>query len=398
MSDYNQENKNPNHKRINNNKNIQIIGNSRSSEEEKDYNSYSNTRIININQSSNETGTNNDETENRDESNNEENEDNSEETELEREAAILLNKQYEQIKKLKEELCIKNNEINNLNQIIGQMNCKMQEIQVNNENDNNQLFNNLKNQIDVLNEEKRQLNIDINNKEQLIFELKSDLNTLSKKFNDLNQNLHCLSDNENNEKINQLISLTKKYSNEIKSNEDKINLYEDKINLYEKEINKLNQNLKNEIRLKQKIELLYNDKIKEEKKWISQVNQDINMISQWVSNYIGVYFDKNIEIPEIPYISPPISSENILVYNKFDFGKLRRDIYEARKKVWEKQTEYESNIEKLRKEQIDFIDKINKLNKDITALNNENLSLKEELNKRNINLDILQGQLNKYSL
>ena len=384
MSDYNQENKNPNHKRINNNKNIQIIGNSRSSEEEKDYNSYSNTRIININQSSNETGTNNDETENRDESNNEENEDNSEETELEREAAILLNKQYEQIKKLKEELCIKNNEINNLNQIIGQMNCKMQEIQVNNENDNNQLFNNLKNQIDVLNEEKRQLNIDINNKEQLIFELKSDLNTLSKKFNDLNQNLNCLSDNENNEKINQLISLTKKYSNEIKSNEDKINLYEDKINLYEKEINKLNQNLKNEIRLKQKIELLYNDKIKEEKKWISQVNQDINMISQWVSNYIGVYFDKNIEIPEIPYISPPISSENILVYNKFDFGKLRRDIYEARKKVWEKQTEYESNIEKLRK--------------DITALNNENLSLKEELNKRNINLDILQGQLNKYSL
>lgn len=66
--------------------------------------------------------------------------------------------------------------------------------------------------------------------------------------------------------------------------------------------------------------------------------------------------------------------------------------------MWEKQTEYESNIEKLRKEQIDFIDKINKLNKDITALNNENLSLKEELNKRNINLDILQGQLNKYSL
>ena len=147
MSDYNQENKNPNHKRINNNKNIQIIGNSRSSEEEKDYNSYSNTRIININQSSNETCTNNDETENRDESNNEENEENSEETELEREAAILLNKQYEQIKKFKEELSIKNNEINNLNQIIGQMNCKLQEIQVNNENDNNQLFNSLKNQI-----------------------------------------------------------------------------------------------------------------------------------------------------------------------------------------------------------------------------------------------------------
>ena len=104
------------------------------------------------------------------------------------------------------------------------MNCKLQEIQVNNENTNNHLFNNLKNQIDARNEEKRQQNIDINKKEQLIFELKSDLNTLSKKVNDLNQNLNCLSNNENNEKLNQLISLTKKYSNEIKSNEDKINL------------------------------------------------------------------------------------------------------------------------------------------------------------------------------
>ena len=113
---------------------------------------------------------------------------------------------------------------------------------------------------------------------------------------------------------------------------------------------------------------------------------------------MGVYFDKNIEIPEVPYVSPPISSESILIYNKFDFEKLRREIYEARRKVWEKQIGYEVNIENLKKEQIDFIDKIKQLNRDITGLSNENLTLKEELNKRNINLDILQSQLNKYNI
>ena len=266
------------------------------------------------------------------------------------------------------------------------MNLKIEET-----NESLQACNNLKAQIDLLNAEKRELNIELNNKEQLIFELKSDLNTLSKKFNDLNKNLNSISDVNNNEKLNQLSQINKKYLNEIKSNEEKINLYE-------KEINKLNQSIKNEMRLKQKFEMLYSEKTKEEKKWISQVNQDIGLICQWTNNYMGVYFDKNIEIPDVPSISSPISSENVLLYNKFDFEKLRKEIYEARKRVWEKQIGYETNIGNLKKEHIDFIDKINKLNRDITGLNNENLSLKEELNKRNINLDILQSQLNKYNI
>jgi hypothetical protein len=377
-----------------NDDNMRIINNSDNCEEVNDTksNQHNNTNFnynqnSNSNNSNNETGSNNDnDNDNQDESNNEENEDNSEETDLEREAALLLNKQYEQIKQLKEELLIKNSEINNLNQIIGEMNLKLQECE-----ENVHIFNELKNQIDILNHEKRELKIELNGKEQLIFELKSDLNTLSKKFNDLNNNLNSLSKDENTEKKNKIIILNKKHSKEIK-------IYEDKINLYEKEIFRLNQTLKNEMRLKQKLELSYNEKIKEEKKWISQVNQDIQLICQWINNYMGVYFDKNIEIPEVPYISAPISSESVLVYNKFDFEKLRREIYEARKKVWDKQVGYETSIENLKKEQIDFIDKVNKLNKDITGLNNENLMLKEELNKRNINLDILQSQINKYNI
>ena len=352
-----------------NNENIHIINNIENLEEENESKVNLNNNTYPNQNSNNETGSNN---ENEDESNNEENEDNSEETDLEREAAILLNKQYDQIKKLKEELTIKNNQINNLNQIIGQLNLKLQECE-----NRVHAFNDMRTQIDIIDDEKKQLKIELNCKEQLIFELKSDLNTLSKKFNDLNNNLNSLTKEENNEKINKLVALNKKYSKEVKS-------YEDKINLYEKEIYKLNQTLKNEMRLKQKIELSYNEKIKEEKKWISQVNQDIALICQWVNNYMGVYFDKNIEIPDVPYVSPPISSESILIYNKFDFEKLRREIYEARRKVWEKQIGYEVNIENLKKEQIDFIDKINKLNRDITGLSNENLTLKEELNKRNI--------------
>ena len=92
-----------------------------------------------------------------------------------------------------------------------------------------------------------------------------------------------------------------------------------------------------------------------------------------------------------------ISSEGVLAYEKFNFEKLRKEIYESRKKIWERQIGMEETIENLKKEQIDFIDKINKLNKDISRINNENISLKEELNKRNINLDILQNQLNKYN-
>ena len=384
---------NNNNNNINNNKNIQIINNSDNYEEENinsSKNNINNNQKINID-SNNETISKNEndkenDNDNDNESNNEENEDNSEETDLEKEAALLLNKQYEQINKLKEELTKKNREINDLNQIINNMNFKFAE-----NNENLQICNDLKSQIDLLNNEKRELNIELNNKEQLIYELKSDLNTLSKKFNDLNKNLNSLSNEDNNGKINQLVLLNKKNLKEIKSNEEKINIYE-------KEINKLNQTLKNEMRLKQKFEMLYNEKTKEEKKWISQVNQDIGLLCQWVNNYMGVYFDKNIEIPDVPSISSPVSSENVLVYNKFEFEKLRKEIYEARKRVWEKQIGYETNIENLKKEQIDFIDKINKLNRDITGLNNENLSLKEELNKRNINLDILQSQLNKYNI
>ena len=318
----------------------------------------------------------------------EESEENSDdENDLEREAAILLNKQYEHIKKLKEELNMKNNEIMDLNNIIEKLNYQLQE-----GSDNNKIIRDLKNEVAILNSEKNNFKLELSTKEKLIYELKTDLNTLSKKFNNLNQNLNSFSDIETNEKINNLISQNKKYLKEIKLNEEKIVSYES-------EINKLNKSLKNEMRQKQKMEILFTEKAKEENNWISQVNQDINLICQWINNYLGAYFDKNIEIPDIPRITTRISSEGVLTYEKFNFEKLRKEIFDARKKIWERQVGYEETVENLKKEQIDFIDKINKLNKDIAKINNENISLKEELNKRNINLDELQSnnEINQYN-
>lgn len=369
---------------INNDKNIKIINNSDNSVENKSDSINNNTNdSINNNNDINIPNLLKNKYENIKIEESEENSD--DETDLEREAAILLNKQYEHIKKLKEELNKKNNEIINLNTVIEDLNLKFQE-----KEENSQIINELKNEIDILNTEKNNLYMELNSKDQLIYELKTDLNTLSQKFNDLNQNLNSFSDIESNEKINNLISQNKKLSREIKSNEEKILSYE-------KEFNKLNKSLKNEMRQKQKLELLYTEKISEEKSWISQVNQDINLICQWVNNYLGAYFDKNIEIPDIPHISTPISSEGVLTYGKFNFEKLRKEIFDSRKKIWERQVGYDENVENLKKEQIDFIDKINKLNKDIARINNENILLREELNKRNINLDILQNQLNKYN-
>ena len=386
-NDINQKNMNENNNIINKDINIKIINNSENSEESKNNsinkmnditNKYTNenNKRINILEKFNNVNNNSDE---------ESQENSDDENDLEREAAILLNKQYEHIKKLKEELNLKNNEIKNLNKVIDEMNIKLQE-----NFQYPQVIDDLKNELDIISSEKNNLQAELDAKDQLIYELKTDLNTLSKKFNDLNQNLNSFSEIETNEKINNLMSQNKKYLREIKSKEEKILSYE-------KELNKLNKNLKNEMRQKQKLELLYTEKTEEENTWISQVNQDINLICQWVNNYLGAYFDKNIEIPDVPNIISPISTEGTLIYNKFNFEKLRKEIFDARKKIWERQVGYEEVVENLKKEQIDFIDKINKLNKDIARLNNENILLKEELNKRNINLDILQNQLNKYN-
>ena len=109
---------------INNDRNIKIINNPENSEESKNdsFNNIQN-KLMDNNEINNNIKISNLENNNSDNNNLEESENNTDdENDLEREAAILLNKQYEHIKKLKEELNIKNNEIINLNKVIDEMN------------------------------------------------------------------------------------------------------------------------------------------------------------------------------------------------------------------------------------------------------------------------------------
>ena len=111
---------------INNDRNIKIINNPENYEESKNdsFNNIQN-KLMDNNEINNNIKISNLENNNSDNNNLEESENNTDdENDLEREAAILLNKQYEHIKKLKEELNIKNNEIIYLNKVIDEMNIK----------------------------------------------------------------------------------------------------------------------------------------------------------------------------------------------------------------------------------------------------------------------------------
>ena len=312
--------------------------------------------------------------------------------ETEKEAIELLKTQHEQIKKYKKELLSKDKIINNLNQQIASLNLKLKDNNDNYNSNNNSLVinnNNLKQQINLLTEENKEKIFELENKEKLIFELQKAVESLTKKFNEINNDLNSVVQSNNSEKMGQLINTAKQCSKEKK-------ISDSKISLYEKEINKLNKALKKEMQLRQKYEMIYNDKIKDEKIWLGQVNKDINLICQWIENYLGVYFDKSIKIPSIPCFTPPLSQENLNLFNKFNFSKLRQEIFDVREKILDKQIDYENEIEKYKKEVIDLIDNINKLNKDINVLNNEVLSLKEEINKKNIDFDMMKNQVIKF--
>ena len=100
---------------------------------------------------------------------------------------------------------------------------------------------------------------------------------------------------------------------------------------------------------------------------IDGINKNINLLCQWIENYLGVYFNEKIEIPDIPQF-----------YNKtLNFETLREIIFKTRFKIYQQQNIYEQQIQKLHNEQFDLIDKIDKLNKQIVHIKTENSKLRE---------------------
>ena len=311
--------------------------------------------------------------------NNEEMEELEEDTE--QEAVEFIQLQHQKIKKLKKELKIKDDIIKDYKEKLNKINLKNKD-----ELENQILCNNLRQQIDIVTKEKEELKLELYSKDKLIKELKLDLNDLSKKFSKFNNNILSQSE-EKNDKVNQLLQLLKEYSSQLKKNEEKIKIYEN-------EFNKINQNLTNEMKEKQKLKLLYEDKINEEKNWISQINMDIQLLCEWMNNYMGIYFDKMVEIPDIPLFTPPVNSENVNTFNRFKFNLLRQTIIDVRNKIYNKQSKYENIIQQDKKEQIDLLNKIESQNKNIASLNNDIIALKEEIVQKKVEIEEINNKFN----
>ena len=147
---------------------------------------------------------------------------------------------------------------------------------------------------------------------------------------------------------------------------------------------------------KQKIKLLYEDKLNEDKNWISQINVDIQLLCEWMNNYIGTYFDSNVEIPDIPLFTPPLSSENISTFNRFNFNLLRKTISDLRNNIYIKQSKYENIIQQDKKETIELLNKIEYQNKNIDSLNKEIISLKEDIVKKKIEIEEMNNKNNNF--
>ena len=301
--------------------------------------------------------------------------------ETEREAVEFIQLQHQKIKKLKKELEEKNEIINEYKEKFSRLNYRNKD-----EKENYILNKNLRQQIEILNKEKEELKLELYSKDKLIKELKSDLNELSKKFTKYNNNVLSQTE-EKSEKVNQLMQIIKENSSQMKFKDEKIKLYEN-------EINQLNQNLTKEMKEKQKVKILYDNKITEDNNWINQINQDIKLLCDWIINYLGAFFQENIEIQEVPKFTQYINSENLNNYNKINLNLLRQTITETRNKIYDKQNKYENTIKMDKKEQIELLNQIEAKDKNISMLNNDIISLKEELAKKKFEIDEMNNKFN----
>ena len=271
----------------------------------------------------------------------------------EQEAIDLLKSQYEQIQQLKYQNETKDKTIKTLKNQVKMLNEKVKYFEDN--------FNNceqIKAQYDSLIQDKEHLRCKLYEKEKLTTELQNEFNEISKGFQNLNTKF--LSQEDASSKVNQLVELVRQYSKEL-------NEATHKNKLYENELMKINREYSDLCKRVQKMEIENKHNENELTSNIDGINKNINLLCQWIENYLGVYFNEKIEIPDIPQF-----------YNKtLNFETLREIIFKTRFKIYQQQNIYEQQIQKLHNEQFDLIDKIDKLNKQIVYIKTENSKLRE---------------------
>ena len=293
--------------------------------------------------------------------------------ETEREAIELLKSQHEQIKNLKGLLENKDNMINVYKEKTTALAEKLKYFQ-----DNFESAEKMKNQFNKLIEEKEHLRSALYQKEKLTEELQNEFNEINNKFKLLNEQI--LNQEDSNSKVSQLVELVKQYSKELTELTQKNKLYENELNNLNRqmsEIMKENQTLNSS---KKNFDIEFSD-------FCINTNKNISLLCQWIDNYLGIYYDKKIEIPDIPILSN--------FNNKINFDSLRQKIYSIRNKIYEQQLNSENIIQKFKQDQIDLLTKIEKLNKEISLLKNQNLEMKEGMTKFNISYEQLNDKLNQ---
>ena len=297
--------------------------------------------------------------------------DNEDDDETEKEAIELLKTQHEQIQQLKSQNENKDKMIKMMKNQIVTLSDKVKYYESAYED-----CERMKAQYDSLIQEKEHLRSQLYEKEQLTTELQNEFNEITAKFQILNEKISSQEDSSS--KVAQLVELVRQYSKELTEATQKNKMYE-------QEISKLNSELSGLMKKEQKIEIEKNALEKDIKEEIDSVNKDMSLLCQWIDNYLGVYFDPKVEIPEIP-----------LFYTKtFNFDTLREKILKSRSRIYEQQAKNENSIQLLHNEQIDLISKIDKLNKTIASLKSINLQLQDELNKVNITHEELNQKINK---
>lgn len=291
------------------------------------------------------------------------NDDCSECDETEKEAIELLKSQQKQIMILKKSNTKLTEEIKSLKSKV-----KFFE-------DGHQDSEKFKAQYEALVEEKEHLRSQLYEKEKMTEELQREFYEISSKFKDLSERL--LTQEDSSEKVSQLVELVKQYSRELTESTEKNKVYE-------KELKSLNSEMNNLMQKEQKRSIERNKLEAEVKEEISTANKDIGLLCQWIDSYLGVYFEPTVEIPDIPNF-----------FNKrLNFTLLKEKIFESRKRIYEQQYKYEQNIVNLKNQQFDFLTKIEKLNKNLSSTQNENMNLKAQIDSMMMKIDDLNNRLN----
>jgi len=106
---------------------------------------------------------------------------------------------------------------------------------------------------------------------------------------------------------------------------------------------------------------------------VTQINSEIKIIMQWIETYLGVYYEDNIDLPDLPYtISKSVKS-------KFNLDQLKKIIYNSRKNLNEEFKKLSYSCKETSEDNFELVKKLERLNQENGNLKNEVLIKNDEI-------------------